>query len=133
MAPQMLAGSQSCGASRCHFDIYRKCAADSHRWSSEDVAFQGVQAALVHAEGAPPALFAAPFPRPGKALPGTWSNSRRQRCRIFGLILKARATSATDAPISSRCSVASLNFLVNYRRDKLVTQSSSEWHFHTIR
>ena len=51
VAPQLLAGSESCGASGCHTEIYKEWEADSHRWSSEDVAFQGVQGALIHAEG----------------------------------------------------------------------------------
>jgi hypothetical protein len=53
VAPELLAGSKSCGAAGCHTDIYREWAADSHRWSSEDKFFQAVQGAMIQQEGAP--------------------------------------------------------------------------------
>ena len=70
VAPQLLAGSESCGASGCHTEIYKEWEADSHRWSSEDVAFQGVQGALIHAEGAPAARYCAGCHDPVSLLSG---------------------------------------------------------------
>src|SRR6516225_3150988 len=64
------------------------------------------------------------FPRPGKALPGPWRNSLRQRCNRFGLTSNARATSAIDAPASHRCKAASFNSFVNFRRDNIMSQFS---------
>jgi hypothetical protein len=46
-------------------------------------------------------LIPAPLSHTGNALPGPWRNSFRHRCRRFGWISKARATSAADDPISS--------------------------------
>ena len=70
VAPELLAGSKSCGASGCHTEIYREWEAGAHRWSSEDVAFQGVQAALIHAEGAPAARYCAGCHDPVSLLSG---------------------------------------------------------------
>jgi Cytochrome c554 and c-prime len=70
VAPQLLAGSKSCGAAGCHTEIYHEWAADSHRWSSEDIGFQGVQAALIHAEGAPAARYCAGCHDPVSLLSG---------------------------------------------------------------
>jgi Domain of unknown function (DUF4405)/Cytochrome c554 and c-prime len=70
VAPPLLAGSKSCGAAGCHTEIYGEWAADSHRWSSEDVAFQGVQAALIHSEGAPAARYCAGCHDPVSLLSG---------------------------------------------------------------
>jgi hypothetical protein len=53
VAPEILAGSKSCGTSGCHTEIYQEWAADSHRWSSEDKFFQAVQGAMIQQEGAP--------------------------------------------------------------------------------
>src|ERR1051326_8008279 len=39
------------------------------------------------------------FPLPGKALPGPWRNSRRQRCNTFALTSKARAASPIGTPL----------------------------------
>ena len=70
VAPQLLAGSKSCGAAGCHTEIYREWDADSHRWSSEDKGFQAVQAALIHAEGAPAARYCAGCHDPVSLLSG---------------------------------------------------------------
>ena len=70
VAPQLLAGSESCGASGCHTEIYKEWAADSHRWASEDEGFQAVQAALIHAEGAPAARYCAGCHDPVSLLSG---------------------------------------------------------------
>ena len=70
VAPQLLAGSKSCGVSGCHTEIYKEWDANGHRWSSEDVAFQGVQAALIHAEGAPAARYCAGCHDPVSLLSG---------------------------------------------------------------
>jgi hypothetical protein len=53
VAPELLANSETCGEAGCHATIYKEWAADSHRWSSEDVFFQGVQGAMMQQEGAP--------------------------------------------------------------------------------
>ncbi len=68
--PRLLAGSASCGASGCHTEIYQEWNADGHRWSSEDVAFQGVQAALIKSEGAPAARYCAGCHDPVSLLSG---------------------------------------------------------------
>jgi hypothetical protein len=70
VAPQLLAGSESCGASGCHTQIYKEWDANAHRWSSEDHAFQGVQAALIHSEGAPAARYCAGCHDPVSLLSG---------------------------------------------------------------
>ena len=70
VAPQLLAGSKSCGASGCHTEIYKEWDANTHRWSSEDQAFQAVQAALIHAEGAPAARYCAGCHDPVSLLSG---------------------------------------------------------------
>lgn len=70
VAPQLLAGSKTCGASGCHTEIYNEWAANTHRWSSEDKGFQAVQAALIHAEGAPAARYCAGCHDPVSLLSG---------------------------------------------------------------
>ncbi|TAM84663.1 MAG: hypothetical protein EPN47_00680 [Acidobacteria bacterium] len=70
VAPQLLAGSKSCGASGCHTQIYKEWNANTHRWSSEDQAFQAVQTALIHAEGAPSARYCAGCHDPVSLLSG---------------------------------------------------------------
>ncbi len=68
--PRLLAGSASCGVAGCHTEIYQEWNADGHRWSSEDVAFQGVQAALIQSEGAPAARYCAGCHDPVSLLSG---------------------------------------------------------------
>ena len=63
-------------------------------------------------------------PGPLNAWDPNWRNSRRQRYSSLGFTSVARATSATDAPISSRRTAASLNSRVNFRRDRPITQFS---------
>ncbi len=70
VAPQLLAGSKSCGASGCHTQIYKEWDANTHRWASEDQAFQAVQAALIQAEGAPSARYCAGCHDPVSLLSG---------------------------------------------------------------
>ncbi len=53
VAPQMLATSKSCGAAKCHSEIYQEWQASAHRWSAEDTFFQAVQAAMIKEAGAP--------------------------------------------------------------------------------
>ncbi len=59
VAPQLLAGSKSCGASGCHTEIYNEWRSSPHRWSAEDKFYQAVQGALMHAEGAPATRYCA--------------------------------------------------------------------------
>ncbi len=68
--PRRLAGSGSCGAGGCHTQIYREWNANTHRWASEDVTFQRVQAALIEAEGAPAARYCAGCHDPVSLLSG---------------------------------------------------------------
>src|SRR5262245_7211547 len=68
------------------------------------------------------------FPLPGKALPGPWRNSRRQRCNTLGLTSNARAASPMDTPCSSLRTAASLNSFVNCLRDNPMTQFSIQWN-----
>jgi hypothetical protein len=56
---EVLASSQSCGASGCHNTIYKEAQASAHTWASQDVAFQAVQAAMIKEEGAPAARYCA--------------------------------------------------------------------------
>jgi hypothetical protein len=70
VAPQLLAGSKSCGASGCHTEIYDEWRSSPHRWSSEDKFFQAVQAALIHAEGAPATRYCAGCHDPVSLLSG---------------------------------------------------------------
>jgi hypothetical protein len=53
VAPQLMAGSKSCGASSCHTEIFQEWQASAHRWSAEDTFFQAVQAAMIKDAGAP--------------------------------------------------------------------------------
>ena len=55
----VLAQSQSCGSSGCHTAIYREAEASAHTWSSQDLLFQGVQAAMIKEEGIPAARYCA--------------------------------------------------------------------------
>jgi hypothetical protein len=59
IAPELLAGSASCGEAGCHATIYQEWVADSHRWSSEDKFFQAVQGAMMQQEGAPATRYCA--------------------------------------------------------------------------
>jgi hypothetical protein len=68
--PRLLANSQSCGAAGCHKQIYREWNANTHRWASEDLAFQRVQAGLIEAEGAPAARYCAGCHDPVSLLSG---------------------------------------------------------------
>ncbi len=70
VAPQLLADSKSCGASGCHTEIYEQWRSSPHRWSSEDKFFQAVQAALIHAEGAPATRYCAGCHDPVSLLSG---------------------------------------------------------------
>lgn len=53
VAPQIMAGSTSCGASGCHTEIYQEWQASAHRWAAEDTFFQAIQAAMIKEAGAP--------------------------------------------------------------------------------
>ena len=46
-----LTGSESCGTSRCHEDIYKEWAVSAHRWSSMDPAFQVIQEVMAKQNG----------------------------------------------------------------------------------
>ena len=70
VAPELLAGSKSCGASGCHTEIYEEWRSSPHRWSSEDKFFQAVQGALIHAEGAPATRYCAGCHDPVSLLSG---------------------------------------------------------------
>ena len=70
VAPELLAGSKSCGKAGCHSAIYQEWLANSHRWSSEDVFFQGVQAAMIQQEGAPSTRYCAGCHDPVSLLSG---------------------------------------------------------------
>ncbi|HEV2426480.1 MAG TPA: hypothetical protein VGZ29_16765 [Terriglobia bacterium] len=59
VAPQLLAGSNTCGEAGCHAAIFHEWAADAHRWSSEDKFFQAVQGAMMQQEGAPATRYCA--------------------------------------------------------------------------
>lgn len=56
---QVLASSQSCGASGCHSTIYKEAKASAHTWGAQDLAFQAVQAAMIKEEGTPSARYCA--------------------------------------------------------------------------
>ncbi len=68
--PALLANSKSCGASGCHTSIYQEWRASAHRWASEDVGFQKVQAALIRNEGIPAARYCAGCHDPVSLLSG---------------------------------------------------------------
>ncbi len=68
--PALLANSRSCGSSGCHTSIYDEWRASAHRWSSEDIFFQKVQAALIKSEGIPAARYCAGCHDPVSLLSG---------------------------------------------------------------
>ncbi len=47
-----LAGSEGCGSSRCHEEIYEEWSLSAHRWSSMDPAFQAIQEVMATQNGA---------------------------------------------------------------------------------
>lgn len=47
-----LAGSQSCGTSRCHEEIYKEWLPSAHRYASMDVGFQAIQGVMAKQNGA---------------------------------------------------------------------------------
>ncbi|HEV2175596.1 MAG TPA: multiheme c-type cytochrome [Terriglobia bacterium] len=53
VAPQIMAGSKSCGASGCHTEIYQEWQASAHHWAAQDTFFQAVQSAMIKEAGAP--------------------------------------------------------------------------------
>ncbi len=46
-----LAGSQGCGTSGCHTEIYEEWQPSAHRWASLDAAFQGIQGIMAAQNG----------------------------------------------------------------------------------
>ena len=68
--PALLANSRACGSSGCHTSIYDEWRASAHRWSSEDIFFQKVQAALIKSEGIPAARYCAGCHDPVSLLSG---------------------------------------------------------------
>jgi hypothetical protein len=46
-----LTGSESCGSSGCHTEIYREWSISAHRWSSMDPAFQAIQEVMAKQNG----------------------------------------------------------------------------------
>jgi hypothetical protein len=46
-----LTGSESCGSSGCHEEIYREWSISAHRWSSMDPAFQAIQEVMAKQNG----------------------------------------------------------------------------------
>ena len=46
-----LAGSQTCGTSGCHTEIYAEWQPSAHRWASLDAAFQGIQNIMAQQNG----------------------------------------------------------------------------------
>ena len=68
--PALLANSRSCGSSGCHTSIYGEWQASAHRWSSEDIFFQKVQASLIKSEGVPAARYCAGCHDPVSLLSG---------------------------------------------------------------
>ncbi|HUY13437.1 MAG TPA: multiheme c-type cytochrome [Terriglobia bacterium] len=59
VAPELLAGSKSCGAAGCHTGIYQEWRASAHRWASEDIFFQAIQGAMIKEAGAPATRYCA--------------------------------------------------------------------------
>lgn len=49
--PQSLAGSESCGSSGCHTEIYREWQTSAHRYSAMDPIFQGIQTVMAKQNG----------------------------------------------------------------------------------
>ena len=71
-----------------------------------------------------PAFLGPPLAHPGKAFFQFSRRSRLQRCSTLGFNSQARATSATEAPNSSRRTTSALNSAVNFLRDKPMARSS---------
>lgn len=49
--PQSLGGSESCGSSGCHTEIYREWETSAHRYSAMDPIFQGIQTVMAKQNG----------------------------------------------------------------------------------
>jgi hypothetical protein len=49
--PRVLAGSESCGASGCHTEIYNEWKTSAHRYSAMDPIFQGIQGVMAKQNG----------------------------------------------------------------------------------
>jgi len=49
--PRSLAGSESCGSSGCHTEIYREWQTSAHRYSAMDPIFQGIQTVMAKQNG----------------------------------------------------------------------------------
>jgi hypothetical protein len=49
--PRSLAGSESCGASGCHIEIYKEWKTSAHRYSAMDPIFQGIQGVMAKQNG----------------------------------------------------------------------------------
>ena len=49
--PRSLAGSETCGASGCHTEIYAEWRASAHRYSAMDPIFQGIQTVMAKQNG----------------------------------------------------------------------------------
>jgi len=50
--PRLLAGSESCGTSKCHEDIVKEWLPSAHRYASMDVGFQKIQQVMAEQNGA---------------------------------------------------------------------------------
>jgi hypothetical protein len=68
-----------------------------------------------------PGFFRAAVAVPGKRLGPVVTQLAPPAMQTLGLTSQARATSAIEAPNSSRLTAASLNSLVNFLRDRLMT------------
>ena len=51
MTPQSLAGSETCGASGCHTEIYNEWKTSAHRYAAMDPIFQGIQSVMAKQNG----------------------------------------------------------------------------------
>ena len=49
--PRSLAGSETCGASRCHTEIYTEWKTSAHRYAAMDPIFQGIQNVMAKQNG----------------------------------------------------------------------------------
>jgi hypothetical protein len=49
--PRSLAGSETCGASRCHTEIYQEWKTSAHRYAAMDPIFQGIQNVMARQNG----------------------------------------------------------------------------------
>jgi hypothetical protein len=49
--PRSLAGSETCGSSGCHTEIYREWQASAHRYAAMDPVFQGIQSVMAKQNG----------------------------------------------------------------------------------